>query len=163
MQNNILNSSKFSLLIMGLKCIQYPRYSNDKLLQIQLEQFCLEKQNINFNKIIKILEKTNLKNIYIMSYYYYSFVEEKSSQTILNILKDYTYSLKENIPFSSITYNYLRKFYFCYKQYSKNSNTINKINISAINKIALVNLYLIYKTLTKGDIYSSYKYLKIRN
>lgn len=163
MHNNRLNKQKLSLLAIGLKCIQYQKISNNKSLQTQIEQYFASQQNIDFNKILSKVQKTNLKEIYLISNYYYFFIGERSSKVILNIIKDYIYSIRENVPFSSITYNYLRKFYFCYKQHYQYSNKTKNISISAINKVALVNLYLIYKTLTKGDIYSSYKYLTLRD
>ena len=161
MQNNRFNKPKFFLLVIVLMCIHYKGKSNHKSLRNKTKKSSLK--NINLNKILNSSKANNLKDIYIISDHYYNLIEDKSSQIILNILKDYAYSLKENIPISSITYNYLRKFNFCYKQHCKSSNTINKINMLAINRIALVNLYLIYKTLTKGDIYSSYKYLTMRD
>nr|YP_010851713.1 hypothetical protein QQP89_pgp008 [Echinothamnion hystrix]WGH14598.1 hypothetical protein [Echinothamnion hystrix] len=138
------------------------------LLLISLEilniYFIKNQNTLEFNKIRKDLKKNNfskhhrfvklIKQIYII----HLIIDKYLLNEIANeILKNYSQSKKCN----SIS-KYRKKFYKIYceqKEYYKNYKLLNSKYKVDIKNIALINLYIISKSIKKDGIYFLIKYL----
>nr|WMP11668.1 hypothetical protein [Laurencia tasmanica] len=107
-----------------------------------------------YNNIIYQYLATTILNLYILHKQINNYLLSKKAYLIL---KSYT-SYKESKKLKQ----YIRKFNYLYFKRNKYYNDYRYINYASkieINKIAIINLYLITKLINKQGIYVLIKYL----
>nr|WMP12361.1 hypothetical protein [Laurencia verruciformis] len=159
-----MKNQKLDLLIVSLKALE--TFKNDKsvnttsnrnIKKLNRYLISLEELSIYLKKYNNIVYKyllTTILNLYILHKNINNYLLSKKAYLIL---KSYT-SYKE----SKKSKQYIRKFNYLYFKRNKYYNDYKYINHASkieINKIAIINLYLITKLINKKGIYILIKYL----
>nr|YP_010951847.1 hypothetical protein RU988_pgp008 [Laurencia elata]WMP12786.1 hypothetical protein [Laurencia elata] len=164
MKNQISFNQKLDLLIVSLKALE--TFKNNKLVKttknkniknlntylISLEELYIYLKK--YNNIVYQYLATTILNLYILHKQINNYFLSKKAYLIL---KSYT-SYKESKKLKQ----YIRKFNYLYFKRNKYYNDYRYINYASkieINKIAIINLYLITKLINKQGIYVLIKYL----
>lgn len=164
MKNQISFNQKLDLLIVSLKALE--TLKNDKLVN-KTNNTDIKKLNIyliNIEELYIYLKKYN--NIV----YYYLGTAMLNLYTLHKKINNYLLSRRANLILKSYTNyreskklkQYIRKFNYLYFKRNKYYNDYKYINYTSkieINKIAIINLYLITKLVNKQGIYVLIKYL----
>nr|ARW63824.1 hypothetical protein [Chondria sp. (in: red algae)] len=159
-----INKKKIELLIISLQAID-TLYINNPIPYTNNKRY-----NLNYNKIDYLIQLKKSRNGYnqILLHYFidivnYIFILHKNVNTLLldnitnDLIRDY---LKHK--HSNRVKKYLKKFHYIYFSQDKYYKTFKSINYSYrinVDKIALINLYIITKLKSKRGIYILIKYL----
>nr|WMP11934.1 hypothetical protein [Laurencia australis]WMP12146.1 hypothetical protein [Laurencia australis] len=164
MKNQISFNQKLDLLIVSLTALE--TYKNNKLIKttknrnikkLNIYLITLEELHIylkRYNNIVYMYLATVIFNLYILHKKIHKYLLVKKAHLIL---KSYTnYKESKNLK------QYIRKFnylYFKRNEYYSDYKYVNYQSKIEINKIAIINLYLITKLINKQGIYILAKYL----
>lgn len=164
MKNQISFNQKLDLLIISLKTLK--TLKNNKLIKttsnrniknlntylISLEELYIYLKK--YNNIIYQYLATAILNLYILHKKINNYLLSKKAYLILQSYTSYNESKKLK--------QYIRKFNYLYFKRNKYYNDYKYIDYESkikINKIAIINLYLITKLINKQGIYILIKYL----
>nr|YP_010851515.1 hypothetical protein QQP88_pgp008 [Echinothamnion hookeri]WGH14398.1 hypothetical protein [Echinothamnion hookeri] len=143
-------NKKIDLLIISLETLNIYFIKNQNILELNRLHQDLGKHTFSTNhKFIKLIKKIYIIQLIIDKYLLNEIANE--------VLKNYTKSKKCNF-----INKYRKKFYKTYcekKEYYKNYKLLHSENQIDIHNIALINLYIISKSVKKDGTYFLIKYL----
>nr|QOS04520.1 hypothetical protein [Sarcopeltis skottsbergii] len=122
-------------------------------------EYCINKYNILFTKLIKYNNHYNSKiqfNYYIqIIYLFYTLITQSY---LYNLILELLYDIC-NTTYSQLTLQYMQRFTYIYNQNQNYYNTYSQYNKLKIYNIAIYNLYIINQINNKYGIYYLFKYL----